>query len=464
MNLWARRMGQLLLAALFLMGCEDENSLLGFRNPNKKFNVDYLDIPLTSGVLLIDSTRTDNLASGINRLLAGKYQDPDLGEVRATFFTQLRPGIIDTIPPESIYDSIIVEFQLDNYAYGAQGITDETISVHEITEDSISYTLPAIPYYYTSSLGYGQSMGQGTISVNYDSLKKQASLVRPDTAFSFRFKLNEETDFSTRLFDLLKNNPDNALKDPKKFRYAIKGLAVVAENPSNSILGFTGSAQSRTRLTLHYHTASDTLTRVFYMDIGSFSNITTDRIGELAGVQKYELIEPASELRYLQNGSPVITRIDLANFYTAMESIPNTLINAAEFVIESTDNPSYLGPPPNIYLRTIKEDNQFYNQKKVIDRDFMAGYWVMRDEDYYLSRSDITTGGQSVPVTLNYSDGMYVGNATLFMQDLYSKRNSDTKLQYLALYSTNIGKTVNRAVFNSDQIKLRIYYTIPSSQ
>jgi hypothetical protein len=94
----------------------------------------------------------------------------------------------------------------------------------------------------------------------------------------------------------------------------------------------------------------------------------------------------------------------------------------------------------------------------------MAGYWVMRDEDYYLSRSDITTGGQSVPVTLSYTDGMYMGNATLFMQDLYSKRNTDTKLQYLALYSVNIGKTVNRAVFNSDQIKLRIYYTIPSSQ
>lgn len=200
------------------------------------------------------------------------------------------------------------------------------------------------------------------------------------------------------------------------------------------------------------------------MDIGSFSNITTDRIGELAGAQKYELIEPASELRYLQNGSPVITRIDLANFYNAMESIPNTLINAAEFVIESTDNPSYLGPPPNIYLRTIKEDNQFYNQKKVIDRDFMAGYWVMRDEDYYLSRSDITTGGQSVPVTLNFSDGMYVGNATLFIQDLYSKRNTDPNLQYLALYSTNIGKTVNRAIFNSNKIKLRVYYTIPSSQ
>ncbi len=63
------------MAALFLMACEDENSLLGFRNPNRKFTVDFIDIPLTSSVLLIDSVRSDNQQAGQSRLLAGRYFD-----------------------------------------------------------------------------------------------------------------------------------------------------------------------------------------------------------------------------------------------------------------------------------------------------------------------------------------------------------------------------------------------------
>jgi hypothetical protein len=61
MNLWVKRTGQLLVAVLFLMSCEDDSFLLGFQNKNKKFNVRHQEFTLPSSVVLIDSITTDNL-------------------------------------------------------------------------------------------------------------------------------------------------------------------------------------------------------------------------------------------------------------------------------------------------------------------------------------------------------------------------------------------------------------------
>ena len=62
MNLWAKRIGQLAVfaVALFFLSCQDEASLLGYKNPNTKFQVSYVEIPIESSVLLLDSQRTSN--------------------------------------------------------------------------------------------------------------------------------------------------------------------------------------------------------------------------------------------------------------------------------------------------------------------------------------------------------------------------------------------------------------------
>jgi hypothetical protein len=464
MNLWVKRTGLLAVVALFMMACEDEKSLLGFRNPQSKFDVNFIDVPLESTVLLIDSVRTDNQQTGVtNRLLVGRYFDPMFGEVSATSYMQLRPSSLDTIPPSSVYDSIVFEIQLDNYAFGSFGNTSESFSIHEIIEDSISYSIPIQPYYYYNTLGYGSTMGDVSYSIDYDSLRKLAGQNQPDTAYTVKVRINENTDFNARLFDILKNNPDNTLKDLKKFRYAIKGLALTAETPSNSIIGFTGSSLAKSKLTLYYHTDTDTLTRDFFFDSGSFNNITTSRTGDLAGVPLYQNIEPSNNLRFLQNGSPVITRLDLTAFYDFIQTIPTTIFNAAELIIE-TENPGTFTPPSSVVLRTMKEDNQFFNQKNTADKEFMAKQFVLTQNEYYVVRSDVTTSNQTLPVSVLYNSGKYSANMTLFIQSLYDLKDSENKLRYLGLYNINIGKTVNRVAFNKDKVKLRLYYTVPSTQ
>ncbi len=464
MNLWVKRTGQLLLAAMFLMACEDESSLLGFRNPNKKFDVNFVDIPLETSVVLVDSIRSDNQTTGVSRLLAGRYFDPVFGEVTATAFAQLRPDFLELVSPDAVYDSLVLHLQLDFYAYGSSGISQESISVHEITEDSISYSLPFKPYYPKDKLGYSQSLGETTFSINYDSLKKRASLPTPDTTYAVRIKFDGRSDFGPRLFNLLQNNPDSTLNHPAKFTYAIKGLALTAGSSGNSIIGFNRTATSRTVLTLHYHTPNDTLTRAFFLDRGSFNNIETNRIGELSGNQPYESFAPPSGLRYLQNGSTALVRFDMNNFYEYMADIPNSLINAADLIIESVEDPGVYTPPQSLTLRAMREDNLFYKQTKATDKDFLAKYWLLFDGDYYIVRSDISSSFETLPTTIRYSGGKYSGNFTLFIQDLFSKKDLPEKLRYLGFYSANAGKTVDRVVFNQNKVKLRVYYTVPTNQ
>jgi hypothetical protein len=75
MNLWVKRTGQLLLAAvaLFFLSCKDEVTLPGFPNPNSKFKINYVEIPLESSVYLLDSIRTSNTPGDLQRVLVGQY-------------------------------------------------------------------------------------------------------------------------------------------------------------------------------------------------------------------------------------------------------------------------------------------------------------------------------------------------------------------------------------------------------
>jgi len=111
MNLWARPLGQLamLAVALFFFSCEDESSTLGYKNPNSKFKVSYVEIPIESSVLLRDSLRTSNYSySGEpNRFLVGSYIDDVFGQISAAAFTQYYTTLpIVKVSSTSVYDSV----------------------------------------------------------------------------------------------------------------------------------------------------------------------------------------------------------------------------------------------------------------------------------------------------------------------------------------------------------------------
>src|SRR5690349_15739477 len=170
MNLWVKTLRQLtiLAVALFFFSCEDETSLLGFKNPNSKFHVGYVDIPLNvSSVFVTDTIITDlrplvvnGQTSFVDGLLIGQYQDPQFGTISAKSFLPVYPSSNTELQTGAVFDSITVQFRLNFYYYGLSGQKEQRFFVHEITGDTLSlyngnryYANSPAPQYNPDPLG-----------------------------------------------------------------------------------------------------------------------------------------------------------------------------------------------------------------------------------------------------------------------------------------------------------------------
>src|SRR5688500_14589768 len=111
MNLWVNRIqGQLtvLAVALFFFSCEDEASRLGYPNPNSKFDLKTIDIPVSSSILLLDSIRTSNYdaVNDVNRFLVGRYNDSRFGDIASATFAELLPA--DTLEIDTLNNNGVI--------------------------------------------------------------------------------------------------------------------------------------------------------------------------------------------------------------------------------------------------------------------------------------------------------------------------------------------------------------------
>ena len=486
MNLWVKRAGQLLAAALFLMSCEDDSYLLGFQNKNKKFNVRYQQFSLPSSVVLVDSIITDNQDFS-SRLLVGQYQDLSFGTVRTEVYTQIFPVTTSILSAEAVYDSVTIRVRLDFYSYGKLGESEERFAIHELTEgfhdltDSIGRR-----YYYNTTMAYDPTpMGEATCIVHTDSLSKHAALGSNADTIMFQGKLSD--DFGLKLFSRAQAVEDTLRSE---FAHYMKGLVFV---PSQSEMVVGLNTTSVTQVMLHYHTATDTVTRLYrmgYSNIGAigFNNITTARTGDLAAItQPYEGYVPPSGLRYLQNGSPVVTKLDLSEFYSFItgsadgvtDSITHMEVNNAEISCSVAPSPDGQSPPSNLYFRVMNSDDLYYNNARSEDREFMEEFYTFSGDVpslqrsfglYYYPGNDTST--EWIKLEYDSKSNKYVGFATLFIQNLFQRKEAARKegttpkqLQYLALvpYTPPTARSVDRAVIDANSIKLKVTYTTPKS-
>jgi hypothetical protein len=382
MNLWVKRTGQLFIAVLFLMSCEDDTFLLGFRNQNKKFNVRYQEFTLPSTVVQLDSSITDNLGFGdLYRLLVGEYVDPRFGTVQAIPFTQVQPSSFTQLDTLAEYDSITFQIRIDYYAYGPEVAPDEKFTIHEITEDSLS---ARTRYYNYTSFGY-DAAPLAEVSLKLASFTEFTRSAQDNDTLLFEGRLDDT--FGQKVFNNMIWTAEKTFKDMKKFKYNVKGLAFVPSQ-NNMILGLDINT-NLTKLTLHYHTPTkDSITRTLNMapgNVQSFTNITTNRTGDLAGMtQSYEGFAPASGNRYLQNGTPVVTKIDITKFYDFItgsadginDSLTQIIINSAELSMDVEAAPDGMPPPSILILKAMNSDDVFFNNVLDADSTELAGFYL----------------------------------------------------------------------------------------
>jgi hypothetical protein len=458
MNLLVKSIGQLLMitVALFFFSCEDETTL-GYKNPNQKFQVNYIDIPLASSVVLLDSVITDRTGVG----LIGKYNDPLLGAVSAQPFLQFYPGFSARLSNTPVYDSVTIEFRVNFYTYGFSGNSTQRFTVHELADSVDRFKF----YYGNNSISFNpNSIGELRFNVDYETYKKQY-----DTSPSDRDTLIVSTrlsdTFGQNLFNLSTNSDFTTAAELKNFFFNMKGLTLVSQE-SNGVLGLD-IASGFSRLKLHYHNAQDTLVASFIINTPSFSNITADRSGtELGGYPTYQQIDPASGMRYVQSGSLALTQLDLSNFYAFADTLDNILINTAELHIANVEAPAGTPVHSNFILSAMNSGNKIANGKVAADRELVAPYYIT---NFNVFSDSPGAADDYAQFSYDSKEKLYRGNLTLFAQSLFrnkSKENgpNESRLRYLAVFpnSPNAARTINRTVFHKDNIKLRIYYTRPT--
>jgi hypothetical protein len=487
MSLWVKRAGQLLLAALFLLACEDEASLLGFRNPKSKFDVRFIEFPVRSSVIWLDSVRSSNFyfPNEINRLLLGTYTDDKLGVVSAGFYSQYFPTTVAKIATNSTLDSAVLQLAFDLYTYGAITLEQQHFEVYELTKQ-ISKGFSAY-YFNKTTAPIGPPIASGSFIVNPLQFQ-QYSTTGKDTTITVRIPLSAA--FGQRLFDAAlryanaTSSQDSLFVKFNAFVKEFKGIAI-KPTAGDKIVGFN-PLKFDSRIILHYQTPTiDSLTINIPLagsSITSFNEIKSDRGGSEVDVNQYFTdFEPASGLRCVQSGVGLFTKLDFSDFIDFLESdtLPNIAINSAELIISNVESTETLASPGELYLRLLDPDNRLktFNRQKTAQarerdnkilnlynnstRTLNPDYSTVNIDSVFTVFSET---GSYLSLPYSATNNTYRGFFTLFAQELAIEETDKPRFKNFILYPRNGAKTVNRVLFHKDNIKLRVYYTLPKPE
>lgn len=521
MNLWAKRAGLLLSAAvlIFFISCEDDSFLLGIKG-KPKFEGRYQEIVFDgekSSVLLLDSVFTDQYVLSSNtashRFLIGEYTDTDFGTVRAEVFAGFLPDPLRAtkLTTPTFLDSVTVQLLFDYYTYGPEMTIDEHVLVYELS-DTLTYTQR---YTNTSTVPI-----EATPIAELTIKKLSKNIPRPFTLTPLRLdeQLDRspsardtlvlwgklEADFAYRLFQYIKTEGDSALlgKYVPKFRKAFPGFAFISSQ-SGVLLGFN-PLSSLSNVTIHYQSNdTDSLSASLffnpsnYVYANAFNKITTQRTGALAGINQpnepyYPYSDPTSTERYIQDGSAVITELDLSDYYSFIDTLEDIVINSAEISLEVKSFPSGINPPATLYALLMKKavDNKIVALSMRNETDSLKWRRYMGNFFTDLSNfavSDELSGGSPLRLSYNKDKSQYIGHATLLFQEMFNNKDKpELMVEHIGLYpatapinitiispingqivsvpmvKSGVGNEVNRAILNSSGIKLKLYYTKPN--
>jgi hypothetical protein len=484
MNSLGRIAGQFLFVVVTLFSCKEDTSLLGFKRTQSKFRATYAEIPLAASVMTIDSLNTVNDPPSVTdtkRLLVGQYLDDKMGLINSEAYFQFRPLLPKvSIPADAVVNEIFLTLTYDYYYYGPKAANELNFFVHELT-DTLFTIEPRSNYNFNSTVNYDPNP-IGSVSTLIDVEAKAFDKnfldnndVNTTNDHIDTLKIGLNAGYGQQLLEFAKTSlvADSGYPDFFKFTGAFKGLAIVSSS-ANKILGFdprNDGKKNFSKLTLIYKYFVDGVEKrnklefiVFNGAIGSalgFSKITADRSSTLLNGQlPFKEFSPSDNLCYVQAGNPIVAKLDFTKFFEYVDTIPDIIFNSAELVIDPIESPTFPAPSA-IELRVLNKDNKFKKNVDLIPSTYQGS--VLFDNDGFVNLvSDTRT---SFSMKLTNTDGIYrySGFLTEFTQLLHRTKNEEDRFRSFAIVplSPGFGKSVNRLIFNRNNVKLRIYYTTP---
>ncbi len=474
----------LFFSLIFVASCKDNSTIIGFAK-DPRLEAHYVDIPLKPSVILFDGVLTRNLAdSQTPRILIGKYNDPDFGNTEARGYSNFVPP--STVPEPTGFarlDKLELTLEFDLYYFGSKAETNQHIKVYELRD-----TLLANRGYYSNSIIRSTQdlglppLGEADFTISTSQFDNALVLNSDkDTTnnlhYSITIKLDTATLGHNLLNDLINNQPvfENAQSLSGKY----KGFSFVITQ-GDKILGIKPNFDSpvrsqNTRLSLYY-TESGTQTKVDFLLYSqgntSCSTFSTDRsTTSLNGIQPFKDFVPLNNRYYVQSGTALITKLDLTDFYTYVDTLNNIVFNSAEVVM--TNNASQT-PPTKVLLRVLDSTNRFRGALV----DSLVGGAVKGVADPYFSRMpsaiQLSQIASSTSINVRADQGAQVAIdpesrvigkffITEFCQQIYKyKSNKKKRVRALGIMSDQLefANSVNVVDLNPS-ISLRLYYSQP---
>ncbi len=457
--MWDRKLGLILGLALLTIGCEEPGEIGLDLNPESgAFVARYIEIPIDNYIVLhedvlsTNTTRIDQTTQSIvreGRLLVGAYNTPEFGGFFSQAFSNIYFSKFGFTKQDFTYDSLLFYIRVD-YLYGNNFTGEKVIALHELTEE---------------------------LDLGKQYMTKNSTAYNPEPVGAFRFDVSSkdtisiDTVFSARLSDELglrlfeKAGQDSITYfDNRAFRDFFNGFAFVPESSNDLITGIHAESNS-TFMRMFFHNAKDTTFLDFVIDgytqdttiVGTdisfqlvnltryYNNVTLDRTGTVIQDDPgfYTEFQTNDPYTYIQASAGIFTKIDLANYISFLDTVPNLVINRAEIIMPIKEYADFLQPSVSYEMYVTDENNKF---KEVVQADTSRIIYS-------------SVGVLSYREFQDENRGELVGNVTEYIENLTSGTSSAHQLLIgqTALYLSFL--SVNQAVVEKENIVLRVYYS-----
>ncbi|GAB4130832.1 MAG: DUF4270 family protein [Bacteroidia bacterium] len=429
----------ILAAVVLLASCKKESNIGAELIPDGDLlNVQYTDtLTLLTQTQREDSIRTDEAP----KFMIGSYVDPVFGKSTAGLFTQL------TIPNNllninfgsgAVLDSTVLQLSY-NFDYYGDTTSTQTFKVYQMTEalhkDSLYYSNRA-KQYYPVAVGAKtfQPQPRTKVPVNGDTLPAHLRIPLDPSFGQLIFSQSGGTNLSS-----------NAA-----FQEYLKGLYVAPETPSQSVnegaIMYFNPTDTLSRLTLYYHTATDTLRFSFVINSSTayYNYFTHDFTQATQGDVVQQISNPGQfgwNETYVQAMSGLRTKIMFPYLNNLNNLGYRISINKAELVVKGDASQATSNYPLNkqMYLVSIDSTGK---QRLLLD--------MFENSVYYGGELNTTTNEYRINLARHFQ-AMLNGdepNLGLYLKEIYPAENARRSV---------IG---GASATSSNKMYLRIVYTV----
>ena len=440
----------IILLSFFYISC-DETSEIGIdellSDQKNKIKVHYVEIPLNTSNIYLDSVRTDE-----GDVYFGKYSNSIFGDVNAIAYTQFSFQKGDEVQPipgeiaENYYlpnessklDSAVLYLKFSK-VYGTPTFNEQEITIAQIQDTLFSSAL------YTSSryVEINSTIGQIGFT-RFKTNNTDTFLTVPISEFYGKFLLN-------RIVDDVQ---------PVELIDQTRGIAFVPGENNSQLVSFDLDHEDSKLVVFFnnpeegnaYSPADDSLQYIFRFNsplTKKYSYYDIDRsssdLSSIDGINTNEKFNIQNKI-YWQSATGIYPVINLDNFHSFLDTASNIVLNKVEIITGPIDNVNSFIPPSKSLYYILK--NNRLNPVGIISNP--EENVVMKDNAYYSDESDPAEHIFDSIVSFSYR-----GESTVFFQELALNNISADEL----ISFPELPNSFDNLVIDKDKIYLKVYYT-----